>query len=116
MLFFVSCKLTDNCERTEVASISKVSCPKVINYGESAAITLEFGIGNGCGSFKEIRSVQTGNYIYLEVINAFKGCVCTEQYQSGSEVYGFTPSQKGTYYIQYLLSGNSKTTDTLLVK
>lgn len=116
MLFFLSCNLTDNCERAEVAQISKVTCPRAINYGESASIVLEFGIGNGCGSFKEIRSVQSGNFIQLEVINTFKGCICTEQYQTGTEVFRLTPSQKGTYYIQYLLSGNSKTTDTLLVK
>ena len=116
MLLLFSCQVTETCERTEVARIDKVTSPKIIDLGETAFINFNFGIGNGCGSFNEIKSVQTGNYLNIEVINAFKGCTCTELYQLGSEVFSFKPTQKGTYYIQYLLNENSLTTDTLLVK
>jgi hypothetical protein len=116
MILLFACNLKDTCERTEVARIDKVTSPKVIDLGETAFINLNFGIGNGCGSFKEIKSVQTGNYLNIKVINAFKGCTCTEIYQMGTKVFQFTPTQKGTYYIQYLLNENSLTTDTLLVK
>lgn len=116
LLLLVSCQATDTCDRTEVARIDKVSFSKEMSLGQTASIILEFGIGNGCGSFKEIKSVQTGSILSLEVINAFTGCTCTEIYQMGTKVFQFTPSQKGTYYIQYLLNQNSLTTDTLLVK
>lgn len=116
ILCILACGKSDQCERTEIGRITKVTVAKEIALGQTAAITLNFGIGNGCGSFKEIKSVQTGNTLNLEVLNAFKGCLCTELYQSGKEVFSFKPSQKGTYYIQYLLEENSLTTDTLLVK
>jgi hypothetical protein len=116
MLLLVSCQATDTCERTEVARIDKVTCLKEMSLGQTASIEIEFGIGNGCGSFKEIKSVQTGNYLKLEVINAFTGCTCTEIYQMGTKVFQYTPTQKGNYYIQYLINENSLTTDTLLVK
>jgi hypothetical protein len=116
MILLFACNLKKTCERTEVARIDKVTCLKEMSLGQTAGIEIEFGIGNGCGSFKEIKSVQTGNYLNLEVINAFKGCTCTEIYQMGTKVFQFTPTQKGVYYIQYLLNENSLTTDTLLVK
>ncbi len=116
ILILGSCKITDNCARTEIARITKLTCPKEISLGQTAGIEIEFGIGNGCGSFKEIKSVQTGNYLQLEIINSFTGCTCTELYQMGRKVFPFTPTQKGTYYIQYLLKENSYLTDTLLVK
>ena len=116
IILLFACNLKETCERTEVARIDKVTCLKEMSLGQTAGIEIEFGIGNGCGSFKEIKSVQTGNYLNLEVINAFKGCTCTEIYQMGTKVFQFTPTQKGVYYIQYLLNENSLTTDTLLVK
>jgi hypothetical protein len=116
IILLFACNLKETCERTEVARIDKVTCLKEMSLGQTAGIEIEFGIGNGCGSFKEIKSVQTGNYLNIEVINAFTGCTCTEIYQMGTKVFQFTPTQKGTYYIQYLLNENSLTTDTLLVK
>lgn len=116
IILLFACNLKETCERTEVARIDKVTCLKEMSLGQTAGIEIEFGIGNGCGSFKEIKSVQTGNYLNIEVINAFTGCTCTEIYQMGTKVFQFTPTQKGVYYIQYLLNENSLTTDTLLVK
>jgi len=116
LLITLSCGKKDNCERTESGLINEVITPKEITLGESAHIKLDFGIGNGCSNFKEIKSTQNGNTINLEIVIVSKGCICTEEYKTGSEVYAFKPTNRGKYFIQYLLNNNSLTTDTVLVK
>lgn len=116
LIFISSCRIIDKCERTEVSNSVDASFTREISLGEKAKIDLEFGIGNGCGSFKEIKTTETGRVLYIEVINAFSGCTCTELYQMGSGTLYFEPKEKGEYYIQYLNKPNTLKTDTLLVK
>ena len=117
--FVFGCSKTrdgNNCINYSDLPVTNVAGPNSGLVNQDIAVTLTFGISNGCGEFDHLEKNVMGNTTSINVAGKYTGCTCTLVYKEEQTVYNFKATSAGTYYLKFFKENNSAIMDTIIVQ
>jgi hypothetical protein len=115
----LSCEKKDednSCLSYTKAPVTKIEGANSVLVNQEIILTVSFGCYNGCGQFGNFDEEISGNTTTLTVNAKYEGCICTQDAPIRQTTYKFKKSQKGTFNLQFLQTGNTYMTHTITVQ
>lgn len=119
LVLFFGCskeKINDKCNFDAKASVAHVEGPETAMVNQEVDLTVTFLCLNGIGKFKNLEETISGNTTLITVMVKYEGCFPTDELPFLETTYKFKKSQKGTYDLKFLQSGNTYLTHTINVQ
>jgi len=107
---------TDSCLNYAVAPVESVEGSTSAKVNEPVLLTVNFRVSSGCGVFNNFETTKTSTGQDIKVNARYEGCVCTMDAPLRTTAYTFTPSNVGTYYLNFYSGGLTPVTHTIIVK
>lgn len=106
LLFFVlvtSCSEDENtnCSATKIARIDSVNAPETAIVNQPVEIEVTYVLSNSCGHFSRFVVSGSEKTRTVSVEARYEGCACLQVLMRETKTYEFTPSETGTYNLEF---------------